>query len=95
MYDTFPFIICPPPLLGYYLFFHPVLVMLIPHYSWTIPTTLPPLVLCTGYSVWIFFFLRFYLFIHERHTQGERQRPRQREKQAPCREPDVELNPQT
>ena len=30
-------------------------------------------------------FLRFYLFIHERHT--ERQKHREREKQAPCREP--------
>ena len=30
--------------------------------------------------------LRFYLFIHERH--------RQREKQAPCREPDVGLDPE-
>ena len=36
---------------------------------------------------WLFFFPRFYLFIHERH--------RQREKQAPCREPDVGLNPGT
>ena len=33
------------------------------------------------------FFRRFYLFIHERH--------RQREKQAPCREPDVGLDPRT
>ena len=33
-----------------------------------------------------------YLFM--RDTQGERgQRPRQREKQAPCREPDVGLDP--
>ena len=40
------------------------------------------------------FFLRFYLFIHERHTEKrERQRHRQREKQAPCREPDVGLDP--
>ena len=31
-----------------------------------------------------FFFLRFYLFIHEKHK--ERQRHRQKEKQAPCRE---------
>ena len=38
-----------------------------------------------------YFFLRFYLFIHERHR--ERQRHRQREKQAPCREPDVGLDP--
>ena len=30
----------------------------------------------------LFFFLRFYLSIHERHR--ERQRHRQREKQAPC-----------
>ena len=37
-------------------------------------------------------FLRFYLFIHERHTESERQRHRQREKQAPCGEPDVGLD---
>ena len=41
------------------------------------------------------FFLRFYLFTHERHTQRERQRHRQREEQAPCREPDVGLDPRT
>ena len=34
-----------------------------------------------------FFFLRFYLFIHERHKARVRERERQREKQAPCREP--------
>ena len=45
-----------------------------------------------------FSFLRFYLFIHERHTQRERerervrQRHRQREKQAPRREPDMGLD---
>ena len=49
----------------------------------------------------VLFFLRFYLFIHEKHThtererERERQRHRQREKQAPCREPDVELDPGT
>ena len=36
-------------------------------------------------------FVRFYLFIHERHR--ERQRPKQREKQAPFREPNVGLDP--
>ena len=49
------------------------------------------------------FFLRFYLFINERHRERERQRERererqrhrQREKQAPCREPNVGLNPRT
>ena len=41
----------------------------------------------------LFFFLRFYLFIHERHR--ERWRHRQREKQAPYGEPDVGLNPRT
>ena len=43
------------------------------------------------------FFLRLYLFIHERHRERERQRQRhrQREKQAPCREPDVGLDPRT
>ena len=40
-----------------------------------------------------FFFKRFYLLIHERHR--ERQRPRQKEKQAPCGEPDVGLDPRT
>ena len=40
-----------------------------------------------------FFFLRFYVFIHERHR--ERQRHSQREKQVPCREPDVGLNLRT
>ena len=39
----------------------------------------------------LLFFLRFYLFIHERHR--ERQRQRQKEKQAPYGEPDVGLNP--
>ena len=38
------------------------------------------------------FFIKI-LFIHERHT--ERQRHRQREKQAPCKEPDAGLNPRT
>ena len=39
------------------------------------------------------FLKRFYLFIHKKHR--ERQRHRQRENQAPCREPDVGLNPRT
>ena len=41
----------------------------------------------------IFFFLRFYLFIHGRHRERKRQRHRQREKQAPRREPDVGPDP--
>ena len=46
----------------------------------------------------VVFFLRFYLFIHERHRERERergrerQRHREREKQVPCREPDVGLH---
>ena len=44
----------------------------------------------------LFFFLRFYLFIHERHTQREIEVETQAEKkQAPCREPDVGLHPGT
>ena len=39
----------------------------------------------------LYFFKRFYWFIHARHTQRERQR----EKQTPCREPDVGLDPRT
>ena len=42
-------------------------------------------------DVWGFFFLRFCLFI--RDTEREKQKHRQREKQAPCREPDMGLNP--
>ena len=44
-------------------------------------------------STVFFYFLRFYLFIHKRHT--ERCRDRWREKQAPCGEPNVGLNPRT
>ena len=36
-------------------------------------------------------FLKKILFIHEKH----RERERQKEKQAPCREPDVGLSPGT
>ena len=42
-----------------------------------------------------FFFLRFYVFIHERHREREKQRHRQEEKQAPCGEPDVGLDPRS
>ena len=44
-----------------------------------------------------FFFLRFYLYILERHrdTERERQRHGQREKAAPCRERDMGLDPGT
>ena len=41
------------------------------------------------------FFFLVILFIHERHRKSERQRHRRREKQAPCKEPDVGLNPET
>ena len=40
-----------------------------------------------------FFFLRFYLFIHERPI--ERQKQAEGKKQAACREPDAGLNPRT
>ena len=44
------------------------------------------------------FFKRFYLFIHERQRERKTEREReaeQREKQAPCREPNVGLDPRT
>ena len=41
------------------------------------------------------FFLRLYLFTHERRRGWAGQRYRQREKQAPCREPDVGLDPES
>ena len=40
-----------------------------------------------------FFKKTFYLFIHERHKERKRWRHRQREKQAPCSEPNVGLDP--
>ena len=40
-------------------------------------------------------FLRKILFIYSWETQTDRQRHRQREKQAPCREPNVGLDPVT
>ena len=42
-----------------------------------------------------FFFFLKRLFIHERHTERERQRHSQREKKASHREPDVGLDPTT
>ena len=43
---------------------------------------------------WLFIFFKI-LFIYSRGTQKERQRHRQKEKQAPLREPNVGLNPRT
>ena len=45
------------------------------------------------FTLILFYFFRFYWLIHERHR--ERWRHRQREKQAPCREPDAGLDPRT
>ena len=42
----------------------------------------------------IFFFLRFYLSIHERHTEREAETQAEGEA-APCREPYVGLDPRT
>ena len=43
-----------------------------------------------SFLFFFFFFLRFCLFIHERHRERQRQ-----EKQAPCKEPDMGLDPRT
>ena len=43
------------------------------------------------WTVFFSFFLKI-LFIHERHTDRKRQRHRQKEKQAPCREPNMGLD---
>ena len=45
--------------------------------------------------LFVFCFLRFYRFIHERHRERGRERHRQREMQTPRREPDVGLDPGT
>ena len=47
----------------------------------------------TSFLAYFLFLKRFYLFIHERHRERERQRHRQRETQAPCRKPNVGLDP--
>ena len=57
------------------------------------PVLFPVLLLTGVFSDIFLFFLRFYLFIHERHR--ERQRHRHREKQAPHGEHDVGLDPST
>ena len=44
-------------------------------------------------QTYFLFCIRFYSFIHE--TRRERQRHRRREKQTPCSEPDVGLDPRT
>ena len=41
----------------------------------------------------IFFFKEFYLFINEREREREAEIQAEREKQAPCREPHVGLDP--
>ena len=47
-------------------------------------------------AICFFFFLRFiYLFMRDTKRERERQRHTQREKQAPCREPNVGLDPET
>ena len=40
-----------------------------------------------------FFKKIFYLFVHERHREKEKQIHRQKEKEAPCWESDVGLDP--
>ena len=46
--------------------------------------------LVSTYLSTFFIFLRFYLFIHDRHRKRERERERE---MAPCMEPDMGLNP--
>ena len=43
----------------------------------------------------LFYFLKIYLFIYDRHREREAQRHRRREKQTRCREPDVGMDPGT
>ena len=64
--------------------------------------SLPPLLFLPFSFIFIRITLLLLLFFFEdfsglfmRDTEKKRQRYRQREKQAPCREPDVELDPRT
>ena len=43
----------------------------------------------------VFFFFYDFIYLFMKDTEKERQRQRQTEKQAPCREPDVGLDPRT
>ena len=65
--------------------------MLFSHISKWVPPTSCRSLLRKIYIEHLFFFLRFYLFIHERHR--ERQRHRQRENLAPGWEPDGDSIP--
>ena len=46
-------------------------------------------------TCFIIIFLKDFIYLFMRDTERESQRHRQREKQAPCREPDVGLEPTT
>ena len=45
--------------------------------------------------LWFTYFLKDFIYLFMRDTERESQRHRQREKQAPCREPNVGLNPRS
>ena len=47
------------------------------------------------YSLLYFLFIEDFTYLFMRDTERERQRHRQMEKQAPCREPNVGLDPGT
>ena len=51
------------------------------------------LVFIENFILFILFYIFKILFIHERHR--ERQKHKQREKQAPCKEPEAGFDPQT
>ena len=73
-----------------------------PHCYHAFPTSLSGLAMWLVFCQWMwhrpsqlklfFFFLRFYLLIHERYTERGRDT---RKKQAPCGEPNAELDPRT
>ena len=48
-----------------------------------------------GRESFLFFFFKDFIYLFMRDTERERQRHKRREKQAPCREPDVGLDPRS
>ena len=70
-----------------------VYVSLFQHISIPLEVTLWESVQYSTLTTSIFVCIKNILFIYSWKTQRERPRHRQREKQAPCREPDVGLNP--
>ena len=53
------------------------------------------LLVIASFPFYVFIYFKDFIYLFIRDTHREKQRHRQREKQAPCREPDAGLNPRS